>query len=431
MIKESDFQNNWSWLKSKKLFLACSGGVDSMVLLHLIVKAEFRVSILHVNYHLRGEDSNSDAQFVKSTCEKLKLPFYSKSVDTKKLLNEQGGNLQDVARKIRYDWFGEIRNNEADNFILLAHHNDDQVETFFQHIARKSGVIGLAGMLENHNQILRPLLNYSKEEIVEFAKINEISWREDVSNLKNEYTRNKLRNILLPIIVNHIPTLKDSVLTLVKAFQETQQKLELKVNPIILNILETQKWSHENFDQLSEFEQVEVLRNLGIRQTAISELQKLRKSQKGKRIQFDGFEIFQDSNSFILNKIESENLLNVKWKVQKKEVENLPLEFNLHEIFLDQNTIKGDLVLRKWEIGDKMKPIGMKGSRLISDILKDAKLNQIEKKNILVLTDDEKVLWCVGLKISKEGIANSESKKIIKVWLENSEESNQKAKINS
>jgi tRNA(Ile)-lysidine synthase len=157
----------------------------------------------------------------------------------------------------------------------------------------------------------------------------------------------------------------------------------------------------------------------------------LRKSQKGKRIQFDGFEIFQDSNSFILNKIESENLLNVKWKVQKKEVENLPLEFNLHEIFLDQNTIKGDLVLRKWEIGDKMKPIGMKGSRLISDILKDAKLNQIEKKNILVLTDDEKVLWCVGLKISKEGIANSESKKIIKVWLENSEESNQKAKINS
>ncbi len=424
MIKESDFQNNWSWLKNKKLFLACSGGVDSMVLLYLLVKADFQVSILHVNYHLRDEDSNLDEQFVKSTCENLNLPFYSKSVDTKKLLSEQGGNLQDVARKIRYDWFREITKESADNFILLAHHNDDQVETFFQHIARKSGVIGLAGMLENHKQILRPLLHFSKDEIVEFAKINGISWREDVSNLKNEYTRNKLRNILLPEVSNQIPTLKDSVLTLVKAFQETQQKLELKVNPIILNILETQNWSHENFDQLSEFEQVEVLRNLEIRQTAILELQKLRKSQKGKKIQFDGYEILQDSNSFILSKIQADDSVIGNWKVMKEEVENLPLEFNLHEIFLDQNAIEGDLLLRKWEIGDRMKLIGMKGSRLISDILKDAKLNQFEKKNVLVLTDDVKVLWCVGLKISKEGIANSESKKIIKVWLEHSEESN-------
>jgi tRNA(Ile)-lysidine synthase len=279
MIKESDFQNNWSWLKNKKLFLACSGGVDSMVLLHLLVNADFQVSVLHVNYHLRGEDSSADEQFVKSTCEKLKLPFYLKSVDTKQILLEKGGNLQDVARKIRYDWFHEIIDQDVDNFILLAHHNDDQVETFFQHIARKSGILGLAGMLENHDQILRPLLTFSKDEILEFAKINEITWREDVSNAKNEYTRNKLRNILLPEVSNQIPTLKDSVLILVKAFQDTQQTLELKVNPIVLNILETQKWSHTNFDQLSEFEQVEVLRILGIRQTAISELSKLRKSQ--------------------------------------------------------------------------------------------------------------------------------------------------------
>ena len=101
MIKESDFQNNWSWLKNQKLFLACSGGVDSMVLLHLLVKAEFQVTVLHVNYHLRSEDSINDEQFVKSSCEKWSLPFYSKSVDTKKILREEGGNLQEVARKIR------------------------------------------------------------------------------------------------------------------------------------------------------------------------------------------------------------------------------------------------------------------------------------------------------------------------------------------
>jgi tRNA(Ile)-lysidine synthase len=418
MIKESDFQNNWSWLKNKKLFLACSGGVDSMVLLHLLVNADFQVSVLHVNYHLRGEDSSADEQFVKSTCEKLKLPFYLKSVDTKQILLEKGGNLQDVARKIRYDWFHEIIDQDVDNFILLAHHNDDQVETFFQHIARKSGILGLAGMLENYDQILRPLLTFSKDEILEFAKINEITWREDVSNAKNEYTRNKLRNILLPEVSNQIPTLKDSVLTLVKAFQDTQQTLELKVNPIVLNILETQKWSHTNFDQLSEFEQVEVLRKLGIRQTAISELSKLRESQKGKKIWIDGFDIYQDSKSFRIRNSETILSKDVDWKVCQQRVQVLPADFNLNKIYVDLSKIKGDLKLRKWQIGDRMKPIGMNGSKLISDILTEAKLISIEKENSLVLVDDEKIIWCVGLKISREAMPNSESDAIVGVWLE-------------
>lgn len=421
MIKESDFQNNWSWLKNKKLFLACSGGVDSMVLFYLLVKAEFQVSVLHVNYHLRGEDSNNDAQFVKSTCEKLNLPFYLKSVDTKQILQEKGGNLQDVARKIRYDWFHEITDQDADNFILLAHHNDDQVETFFQHIARKSGILGLAGMLENHNQIVRPLLNSSKEEILEFAKSHDILWREDKSNVKNDYTRNKLRNKLLPEVINQIPTLKDSVLTLAKAFQDTQQDLELKVKPIVFIILETKKWSHDNFDQLSEFEQVEVLRSLGIRQTAILELRKLRKSQKGKKIQIDEFDIYQDSDCFMI--LKSELILDKKevWKVCQRKVEFLPNQFNLNEIYLDLSKIKGELRLRKWQVGDRMKPIGMNGSKLISDILTEAKLPSMEKENALVLVDDEKIIWCVGLKISREAMPNVQSESVVSVWLENIE----------
>lgn len=418
MIKESEFQKSWFWLKDKKLFLACSGGVDSMVLLHLLVKAEFQVSVLHVNYHLRDEDSNDDEQFMKSICEKLTLPFYSKSADTKKILREEGGNLQDVARKIRYHWFREITDQDADNFILLAHHNDDQVETFFQHIARKSGITGLAGMLQNHNQIIRPLLNFSKKEILEYAKTSEILWREDVSNTKSDYTRNKLRNILLPELMNQIPTLKDSVLTLVKAFQDTQRLLELKVRSIVLNIIESQKWSHENFDHLSEFEQVEVLRNLGIRQTAIAEIQKLRKSQKGKKIEIDGFDIYQDADSFRIRNSETTINNTADWKVCQQIVDILPSQFNLTEIYLDFSKIKGEMKLRKWQIGDRMKPIGMQGSKLISDILTEAKLTSVQKENSLVLVDDEKIIWCVGLKISREAISNTQSEVIVGVWVE-------------
>lgn len=418
MIKESNFQNNWSWLKSKKLFLACSGGVDSIVLLHLVLKAEFQVSVLHVNYNLRGEDSKDDQQFVKSTCEKWSLPFYSKSVDTKKILLEEGGNLQDVARKIRYDWFHEITDQDADNFILLAHHNDDQVETFFQHIARKSGVIGLAGMLDIHKQTLRPLLCYSKDEILEFAKTNQILWREDVSNSKNDYSRNKLRNIILPSVVSQIPTLKESVLTLVKAFQDSQQNLELIVKPIVFDIQEAKKWGHENFDRLDQFEQVEVLRCLGIRQTAIVELRKLRKSQKGKKMKVDGYEIFQDSGHFKLQTCQVNMIFNLQCRVCQERVDILPTMYNLTEIYVDFSKIKGDLKVRKWQAGDRIKPIGMQGSKLISDILTEAKIPSHQKESSLVLVDDEKIIWCVGFKISRDVVANSQSHGIIKVWIE-------------
>lgn len=169
---------------------------------------------------------------------------------------------------------------------------------------------------------------------------------------------------------------------------------------------------------MSEFEQVEVLRNIGIRQIAILEFQKLRKSQKGKKIQIDEFDIYQDSDCFMI--LKSELILDKQevWKVRQRKVEFLPNQFNLNEIYLDLSKIKGELRLRKWQVGDRMKPIGMNGSKLISDILTEAKLSSIEKENSLVLVDDEKIIWCVGLKISREAIPNEQSEAIESVWIE-------------
>jgi tRNA(Ile)-lysidine synthase len=162
------------------------------------------------------------------------------------------------------------------------------------------------------------------------------------------------------------------------------------------------------------------LRNLAIRQTAILELQKLRKSQKGKKIQIDEFDIYQDSDSFMI--LKSELIIDKKevWKVCQRKVEFLPNQFNLNEIYLDLSKIKGELRLRKWQVGDRMKPIGMNGSKLISDILTDAKLPSIERENSLVLVDDEKIIWCVGLKISREVVPNAQSDLIVSLWLEKS-----------
>ncbi len=413
MIRISDFQQNWKHLQSKKLFLACSGGVDSMVLLHLLRQSGANLTVLHVNYQLRGEDSEGDEQLVRKTCETLQIPLKVKKLNTKSLL-EKSGNLQEITRKFRYAWFRNILSQDENNLIVLGHHQDDQVETFFQHLARRSGITGMACMLEEHAGITRPLLQYSKEEIYAFAKENKLAWREDLSNAGNTYTRNKLRNVILPKLEKEIPGLRQSVLVLVKAFQETQKVLEMEVSPVLQEIKESGNWFLTDYDLLSIESQAEVLRSLGIRQTFIAEIQKIRFSQKGKRLLVDGFVITRESNCLHFEKTGT----NVDFKLNVKRVYQLPDAFNKDIIYLDALKINGVLQLRKWKTGDRMQPVGMKGTKLISDLLNDAKIPAYQKEKVLVLTDDTKILWCVGIKVSAEAIPDQETPEILELTVE-------------
>lgn len=414
MIRISDFTDKWKHLQDKNIFLACSGGVDSMVLLHLLSGLSNKVTVLHINYQLRGEDSDLDEKLVRETCLQYEKAYLVKRIETKNILSRTGGNLQDFARKIRYNWFAEIIAENENNVIILGHHQDDQVETFFQHIARKSGIMGMAGMLENHNHILRPLLSHSKEEIYAFARANGIVWREDISNEGNDYTRNKLRNILIPEVEKEIPDLKTSVLTLVKAFQETQKIMEAKVKHLVDQIHQVGTWGLSDFDACSEEEKAEILRQLGIRQTFIAELNKIRFAQKGKKITADGFEIVREAAAFHLVKAES----NKRFHLKVEKVVELPTVFDQQVIYLDAAKIKGELKLRKWQQGDRMRPIGLNGSKLISDILTAAKVLTSSRNEALILEDEEKIIWCVGIKISSLAIATSESVRILKVSVE-------------
>ena len=205
----------WQNLRSKNVFLACSGGVDSMVLLHLLRSLNVNLTVIHVNYQLRGEDSNYDAELVEKTCHQLNIPVNIRTVDLKKWL-ENGGNLQDEARKVRYRWFHEILAKDERNTIALAHHQGDQVETFLMNLARKSGVLGMACMKQEHNGIVRPLLYFSKAEILKYASNHSIQWREDQSNKSNNYTRNRLRNEFIPLLKTEFTNFNQSVLLFLK-----------------------------------------------------------------------------------------------------------------------------------------------------------------------------------------------------------------------
>ena len=410
----------WAFLSSKKIFLACSGGVDSMTLLSVFIKAKWDVEVLHVNYNLRGQDSIDDQKLVEETCLNFNIPFHLKNIELQPILDKKGGNLQEIARQIRYDFFNEKKHLSTDNYIALGHHQDDQIETFFMHIARKSGIMGLACMKENNDRFIRPLLPFSKTEIIQFAKENNISWREDYSNKTNKYSRNILRNILIPEITNSLPELNESILLLVQKFQETQFELESKIYPLVKDLQLNSTLSFSVYDSFSSFEKNELFRQLEQKAGIQVEVEKLRTAQKGKKVvlstnSFQYSSIIREGDDFVFIK-ESITYTNTQ-NLLIEEIEHLPSSFSKEIIYLDSNKIKGKLTIRKWEIGDRMKPLGMKGSKLLSDIIKDAKTPSHLKKDILIVEDEEKILWCVGIKISSEAIAMDDTKEILKVSL--------------
>jgi tRNA(Ile)-lysidine synthase len=398
-----------------RYFVAASGGVDSMVLLHILHKLGKKVSAVHVNYMLRGEDSEKDQQLVEQTCQKLGIPCHVKRVDLNAILKKTGGNLQDQARKVRYDYFRQFTVKEH-FFLVTGHHADDQVETFFLNLARGGGIMGLAGMLPKKGTVLRPLLPFTKNEILDYTQQENIVWREDLSNAKSDYNRNKLRNLLLPPLQENFPNLSEQVLTLVEAFQRTQAALEEKIRQLI-HENGTDQLSFAAFQKMDEFERIEFLRQLEIPVPLEEAWQKLDGSQKGKFVAVSEgpYErIVAESAAFVFVR---RNATTRRPELKMEMVHDLPILFTKDVIYLDPDKINGILQLRAWQIGDRIKPIGMKGSKLISDVLTDAKVPNSERLEQLVLCDNDKILWCVGFAVSREALATEQSEKL-KVWVQ-------------
>ena len=190
-------------ISTKKFLLAVSGGADSMVLSHLFRISSFEFQIAHVNYHFRGEDSNLDQKVVENFCSENQIKIHLKSISEEEKSNMK--SLQNWAREIRYDFFFKILEEENLDYIVTAHHLNDELETYIINLSRGSGIKGLSGIPKNENRILRPLLKFTKNEIYAFAKENSIDFREDKSNEKDDYLRNKIRNQLTPKIVEIFP----------------------------------------------------------------------------------------------------------------------------------------------------------------------------------------------------------------------------------
>jgi tRNA(Ile)-lysidine synthase len=397
-------------LKDKTCVIACSGGIDSVVLFHVARQLQLKVELAHVNYGLRAEDSNKDEQFVRELGASYGVNARVQHHDLSPFKNASG-NIQELARNARYNFFNEILKENDQAVILLGHHSDDQMETFYLNLARGGGLKGLSAMPEVRGRFIRPLLNFSKEQVRNYAEDANLKWREDLSNQENYYRRNKLRNVILPDLCKEIPELKSSVLFLISILQGELKTARNAVSEQLKQHLASNFIPLVDLKKMNENELFVYFSELGLSKAQMMEL--LRLNLKGSRIDINSSypitSIYRAPGGFEL--VKSVNTLQLP-ELTIETVSTLPKEFNKHSIFLDPSKLDGKVSLRYIKEGDRMKVIGLNGSKLLSDILNDAKAGINSKSQAYVLVDDSDILWFPGYAIGPKAIANDKSSEI-------------------
>ncbi|MET3537415.1 tRNA lysidine(34) synthetase TilS [Chryseobacterium limigenitum] len=412
--------------------LAVSGGADSMVLASLFLNSGIKFQVAHINYKLRGEDSDLDQKVVQDFCEKNHIPFHLYEVSEKD--NKPENSIQLWARELRYNFFKQIQQQEKLEFLVTAHHLNDQLETFIINLSKASGINGLSGIPPNDNNILRPLLQFSKEEIYEFAKKNSIEFREDLSNKKSDYLRNKIRNEIVPKLLETNDHFLENFGKSSSYLNQTKDFVQNQIKEIE-NRLSTFNKDHkilskEKLNEESDFVKFEILKKYGFNQE--EEISKIFKAENGSSFFSKEYQLIINRNELIFSKLKLSDILNEKPEEiilninENHEIilpESLELKISTAESFewlLDIEKISLPVKLRKKKEGDVFFPIGMKGKKKISKFLRDEKLSFFEKENTWLLCDaKDQILGILPYRQDGRFSAGKHTKKILKIkWTE-------------
>jgi len=386
-----DFQKHidtyFSFLKNKKILVAVSGGVDSVVLTHLLNKLNFNIALAHCNFRLRGKASDLEEAFVQDLTNKLQLSFFVTSFKTKDYAVKNNLSIQMAARDLRYAWFNEIIKTHAFDYLLTAHHADDNLETFLINLSRGTGLDGLTGIPAVNNQTIRPLLPFTKKEIETYANNNNLSWREDLSNTETKYLRNKLRHDVIPLLKEINPNLLESFAKTVEHLKGSKQIVQDRIDGIKKDVTiesdKNLKFKIQNLKSLSNPKAYlfELLNIYGF--TQWDDVLNLLEAQSGKQVYSKTHRLIKDRDYLILDKIKNKNQPNIykinesdtnlkaqnlSLKIQKSNLDDFKhLEKNSTKIiYIDKSLLIFPLTVRKWEKGDYFYPLGMRGKKKLS-----------------------------------------------------------------
>jgi len=422
---------NFPFLKDKKLLIAISGGVDSVVLAHLFSELNFNISLAHCNFQLREKESNLDEEFVKLLSQKTSNQIFTIKFDTEKFASKNKFSTQIAARQLRYNWFQEIIKKHSFDYVLTAHHADDNLETFLINLTRGSGLDGFTGIPKINGNIVRPLLAFSREEILAYAKTNTIDWREDASNATTKYIRNKIRHKVLPVLKEINPNLLETFAKTLENLQESKQIIEDKIADISSEVINSKndilKINIEKIIQLSNPKAYlyQLLKEYNF--TEWNDVYNLLSAQSGKQIFSKTHRLIKDRAFLLLSKtvISNEKELFLIDESQSEIIHPIHLNFevvqqksteNKQTIYVDKDLLKYPLIVRKWQNGDYLYPQGMQGKKKLSKYFKDEKLSLLEKENTWLLCNSEnEIIWVLNHRQDRRFSLKNTSNNILKI----------------
>jgi tRNA(Ile)-lysidine synthase len=424
--------------QQQPLLLAVSGGVDSVVLVDLCHQLSLSFVIAHCNFNLRGEESNRDEAFVKSLAAQYQVPIFIKHFNTAAFANENKSSIQVAARELRYNWFQQIStdstvvnalqhtntehkvNVNLPVLILTAHHANDSMETLLMNFFKGTGIKGLQGIQAKNPQlknIIRPLLFATKKQLIQYAQENKLSFVEDSSNAKDQYTRNYFRNQLLPNIATIFPSVEDNLQDNLARFADietlynqaiaihTKKLVVQKGNEIHLPILQLQK------SKPLPTILFEIIKDFGFTANQVTDVIGLLNSSSGKYVQSATHRIINNRKWLIIaliNNLEANTILieahsaSVAFEAGVLTFKNgkpSNIQAANNAVQLNAAEIKYPLLLRKWKQGDYFYPLGMQKKKKLSKFFIDQKLSLPQKENTWVLEMDKKIVWVIGLRL--------------------------------
>ena len=429
---------NWQieFRPTDKLLLAVSGGVDSVVLAELCYRKNYRFDIAHVNFQLRAEESDADEEFVKTMGATYSANVFIKKANTDEYARINKLSIQVAAREIRYACFDELLQNNYD-YLLTAHHRNDNIETVMMNFFRGTGVSGLRGMLPLAGKIARPLLQMSKEVLVRFAEENSLSWREDSSNASEKYSRNYFRHTIIPAIRQVFPEAEQNIGDNILRFREVEELYQQAIHRHKGKLLEHRgREVHIPVLKLKQARPLrtivhEIIRDYHFTAHQVDEVIDLLEAEQSSYVQSATHRIIRNRNWLIIAANEpsqtayivvekNERLVSIPGKEIRLNI-STPTQASKEMEQLDLAEIQFPLIVRKWKQGDYFYPLGMKKKKKIARFLIDNKLSPTEKENTWVIESGKRICMILGRRIDDRFRITSDTTQALRITVRDSD----------
>lgn len=419
----------------EKVLLAVSGGMDSVVMMHLFAKAKLSFAVAHCNFGLRGEESDADEQFVKKLAKKYKIPFYAEQFETEVFAQQEKISVQMAARVLRYEWFETLCQTQGFACIATAHHLNDTLETVLFNLTKGTGIAGLHGIQPKNGKVIRPLLFAGREEIYEYVVENQLAWREDSSNQSSHYHRNLIRNEVVPLLKTINPNLENTIEHTVERVLAVEKILIEEIERLRKSLIRQENGVvYVSFEPLqAEIEPIiklyELLKNFHFNYTQVRELWASLSAESGRQFDSPSHRLVKDRTEFVITPKSMQNYIPatidetqesfqneiVSLKIQKVSAQGFKIPSSPKIAALDLATLKFPLKLRIWKQGDKFCPLGMKQKKKLSDFLIDEKVPVNIKERTYVLLSGDDIVWVVGMRVDDRFKITKETAEVYQV----------------